>query len=515
MYKISFSILKNKESSEDVTQNVFAKIYSLPTDKLPTSKEATWLYAVTKNEALTFLRKERTNISLEEAYNIDTGKECDELQNIVDTEKYNKLISGLSVKEKEVVSLKILGEFSFKEIAKILNEPIGTVQWRYYKALNSLQLLLGNISMLFATLALYIGCMKNNKNEIQIKDDINVNLESDSNSLIIEEREIKLNDGKKINLQFVSTADMQKDAKDLSLKFLPYSLLISILFSAIISLIYAKIIKNNIQEIKIVTDKMMELDKETRLKVNSNDEVGELKQQINDLYSTLLRTIDDLEFKNKEIIKLEKLKYDFFKGASHELKTPLASLKIILENMKYNIGKYKERDIYINECIDIVDSLTKNISQILSVHSIENLNNDEEYLKINDTLEDILKKYEILANQKKITVNNYILDENIYIGKTALKIILSNLISNAVKYTDVNGVINIGIVNDWLYIENTYGNNKISNMDKIFDVKFDLNKENSNGLGLYIVSNILNNYNIEYKALQDEEFFIFKIKIFS
>ena len=307
---------------------------------------------------------------------------------------------------------------------------------------------------------------ENNKNEIQIKDNINVNLESDSNSLIIEEREIKLNDGKKTNLQFVSTADMQKDAKDLSLKFLPYSLLISILFSAIISLIYAKSIKNNLQEIKIVTDKMMKLDKKTRLKVN-------------DLYSTLLRTIDDLEFKNKEILKLEKLKYDFFKGASHELKTPLASLKIILENMKYNIGKYKERDIYINECIEIVDSLTKNISQILSVHSIENLNNDEEYLKINDTLEDILKKYEILANQKKITVNNYILDENVYIGKTALKIILSNLISNAVKYTDVNGVINIGIVNDWLYIENSYGNNKISNMDKIFDVKFDLNKENS------------------------------------
>lgn len=102
---------------------------------------------------------------------------------------------------------------------------------------------------------------ENNTNEIQIKDNINVNLESDSNSLIIEEREIELNDGKKINLQFVSTADMQKDAKDLSIKFLPYSLLISILFSAVISLIYAKLIKNNLQEIKIVTDKMMKLDK--------------------------------------------------------------------------------------------------------------------------------------------------------------------------------------------------------------------------------------------------------------
>ncbi len=97
----------------------------------------------------------------------------------------------------------------------------------------------------------------------------------------------------------VSTADMQKDAKDLSLKFLPYSLLISIYFSAIISLIYAKSIKNNIQEIKIVTDKMMKLDKKTRLKVSSNDEVGELKQQINDLYSTLLRqlTIWNLKIK--------------------------------------------------------------------------------------------------------------------------------------------------------------------------------------------------------------------------
>ncbi|HAT4138415.1 HAMP domain-containing sensor histidine kinase [Clostridium perfringens] len=355
----------------------------------------------------------------------------------------------------------------------------------------------------------------NDNNEVKIKKQVNINLESNNNSLIIEEREITINNGKKIYLQFVSIADMQKDAKNLSLKFLPYSLLISLLFSSIISLAYAKSIKNNIQEIKNVTDKMMKLDKKARLKLDSNDEVGQLKEQINDLYTTLLRTIDDLKFKNKEILKLEKLKYNFFKGASHELKTPLASLKIILENMKYNIGKYKERDIYINECIDIVDGLTKNISQILSVHSIENLNNDEEYLKINDVLEGVLKKYEVLVNQKNITINNYILDENIYIGKTALNIILSNLISNAVKYTDANGIINIGLDRDWLYIENSYGDNKVSDIDKLFEFKFDLNKENSNGLGLYIVSNLLNNYNKKFKVLQNREYFVFKIKLSS
>ncbi|HHL0482596.1 TPA: sensor histidine kinase, partial [Streptococcus agalactiae] len=325
----------------------------------------------------------------------------------------------------------------------------------------------------------------NNKNELQINDNINVNVKSDSNSLIIEEREIKLHDGKKIHLQFVSTADMQKDAKDLSLKFLPYSLSISFLFSIVISLIYAKSIKNNIQEITMVTDKMIKLDKETRLKISSNDEIGQLKQQINDLYCALLNTINDLEFKNKEILKLEKLKYDFFKGASHELKTPLSSLKILLENMKYNIGKYKDRDFYISECINIVDNLTKNVSQILSFYSIKDLNNDEEYLNVGDTLDEVLEKYSILVNQKKININKELLDYNIYIGKTALNIVFSNLISNAVKYTNRNGIINIKIANDWLLIENSYDKNKI------LDASFDLKLDNSNGLGLNIVKNIL------------------------
>ena len=141
----------------------------------------------------------------------------------------------------------------------------------------------------------------NKNNEIQIKNNVDIDLESDNNSLIIEERAITLDDGKKIKLQFVSTADMQKDAKALSFKFLPYSLAGSLLFSAIVSLIYAKSIKNNINEIKNVTDKMMELDRNARLEYESKDEIGELKEQINDLYSTLLRTIDDLDFKNKEI----------------------------------------------------------------------------------------------------------------------------------------------------------------------------------------------------------------------
>lgn len=332
-------------------------------------------------------------------------------------------------------------------------------------------------------------------NEVEIKNDLNVDLKSSNNSLIIEERQLKLDTGKTIHLQFVSTADMQSKAKNLSLQFLPYSLIISLCFSAIVSLVYAKSIKNYVVEIKSVTDQMMALDKKARLEIDSNDEIGQLKAQINDLYETLLDSISNLELKNKEILRLEKIKYDFFKGASHELKTPLASLKIILENMKYNVGKYKNRDYYIDDCIDLVDHLTKNIQQILSVYSIENLKDDEEIVCIKNELGRVLQKYDVLIHQKELRIQNDVKDETMYIGKTALNIILSNLISNAINYTHEKGMIQIGIKQDYFFIQN----------------KLDPTQPKGNGLGLYIVRNLLDNYKMKYEAIEGEDF-IFKIQ---
>lgn len=57
-------------------------------------------------------------------------------------------------------------------------------------------------------------------------------------------------------------------------------------------------------------------------------------------------------------------------------------MKIILENMKYNIGKYKDRDLYIDKCLDITNELTYNISQILTFSSLEYLKDDEEWVTI-------------------------------------------------------------------------------------------------------------------------------------
>ena len=353
------------------------------------------------------------------------------------------------------------------------------------------------------------------EDELKVGDvaDDSVDKASSNNSLIIESRKIRLADGSELAVNFVSTADMRQEAKGLIIKLLPISLAVSLAISVLVSLIYARLLTRNVQEIKEVTNRMMELDRNALLPVESSDEIGQLKAQINDLYVALLELIDDLEVKNEEIIKLEKLKFDFFRGASHELKTPLASLKIILENMKYNIGKYKNRDSYIDNCIEIVNGLAQNISQILSVSSLDHLSDDEEEMVINEILQEVLDKYELMAAQRSISINNRLGDEKIYIGKSALKVILSNVVGNAVKYSDTGGIIDIGSDNGWIYIDNTYDDAENLDCERLFEVNFDVGKDNSNGLGLYIVRNILLSYGIEHKLERCEKSIRFTIKI--
>ena len=141
VYGIAFSILKNKQDAEDVAQIVFAKIYAIEKDKLPVSNEASWLYTITKNEALTYLRKKHTEFDIDNMYEIEAD---DEMSKVIDKDSYNRLISKLDDKEKEIISLKVLGDLSFEQISRILNEPTGTIKWRYYKAKHTLKLLLSN-----------------------------------------------------------------------------------------------------------------------------------------------------------------------------------------------------------------------------------------------------------------------------------------------------------------------------------------------------------------------------------
>ncbi len=166
IYKIAFSILKNKENAEDVMQNVFAKIIEMPKEKLPTEREATWLYTVTKNEAISYIRKNKKEVCLEEIYEL--VDEDTKIEDIIEKEDYQKLISGLDKEEQEIISLKVLSKLKFRQIATLLNMPIGTVQWKYYRAVKALKISLGNFttSLLFA-IAYVLSQNTRKKNNVQ------------------------------------------------------------------------------------------------------------------------------------------------------------------------------------------------------------------------------------------------------------------------------------------------------------------------------------------------------------
>ena len=350
-------------------------------------------------------------------------------------------------------------------------------------------------------------------NEVDLEDKIDINLDSKNNSLIIEERSVKTREDENLVLHFVSSKDMKREAKDISLSFLPYTLIVSFIFSIAISYSYTKIIVSPIVEITKVTNNMMKLEKDALLKVKSYDEIGSLKNQINTLYIRLLGVIDDLDKKNKEIIELEKMKVEFLRSTSHELKTPLASLRIILENMKYNVGKYKDRDKYLSVSIETIDKLTKMIVEILKVSSFQELKDDKELLNINQEVKTILEDYMVLSNNKNIEINNFLDEEEIYMSKLALSKVLANLISNAVKYSYENGKINIGVKNNYFFIENSCNPLNEKQIKESFHLFSGVGDKSSNGLGLFVVKNILLNYGINYKFEKSDIGMIFYFKL--
>ena len=334
---------------------------------------------------------------------------------------------------------------------------------------------------------------KQNQNALEVKDDLLLNPDSQNNSLVIEERKIRTKEGKDLTLQFLATVDSQKEARDISLGFLPYSLLASFVLSLIASYLYARMISAPILEIKQMTKRMKRLDRTASLPIHSQDEIGVLKQQINDLYHHLLEVIDNLEQQKQENLKLEQMKVEFLRGASHELKTPLASLKIILENMRDKIGRYKDRDRYLAVSLDIVDEMNQIVLEILSLSSVQELGGDKEWIQLDDVVNRILTQNQVLVENRSLLIDNYLPATSIFMNLPILKLVLSNIISNAVKHSDKGGVIRIALENEGtdFVIENT------SVSKENISTKAQSKKEG--GLGLFVVKYLLEHEELSYR----------------
>ena len=188
VFGVIYSILKNTDETEDVLQNVFIKIFKLDNEKLPTKSHLSWLYSVAKNETINYIKKYSKEKKFENLYEISDNDT--EIEKVLDKEYFNNLIKNLPQKQQEILSLKIVSNLSFKEIANILNMKIPTVQWHYYKSLNTIKLLLGNVITIFVGAFLYIKTKGlTERNEV----------EPEENDFVKEKNEIAIDEEKSID----------------------------------------------------------------------------------------------------------------------------------------------------------------------------------------------------------------------------------------------------------------------------------------------------------------------------
>lgn len=208
IYGIVFSILKNKENTEDVVQEIFMKIYNLDKTKLPEKGTLSWIYTVSKNETFNYLRRKKQEVNIDDIYELQ--EESSEIEEIIDIHTYNKIISGLTEKEKEIVSLKILSNLTFKKIGQMLQMPTATVQWKYYKAVSSLKISLGNLALSIITF-IFLIVRKENLKSIDNKSE-----EKEQNSNLGSSENKKQDSEHIVNIESTIRDDKSESTKDKS-----------------------------------------------------------------------------------------------------------------------------------------------------------------------------------------------------------------------------------------------------------------------------------------------------------
>lgn len=151
LFSIAYSVVNSEEDSYDIIQSVMMRLYQLDAKLFPRDHELSWLKTVVRNEALMYLRKEKATVPLEETEAFPVLDQ--RIEDFVDMDAFHKLIAPLNERQKRVVTMKILGDMTHKEIAQMLSIPIGTVQWIYATSIKKLRRSLTGL----ASLALVFG----------------------------------------------------------------------------------------------------------------------------------------------------------------------------------------------------------------------------------------------------------------------------------------------------------------------------------------------------------------------
>ena len=329
------------------------------------------------------------------------------------------------------------------------------------------------------------------------------NLEN-AESIIVKNKSMEADDGIEIQVEVMASAMPVKEAVDMITFLLPFTFGAAILFSIVFSYLYSRRITRPIFHMLNVTNDMKNLKPEVAFHVQDEDEVGLLAEQINQVYEQLLATIRSLDEEKEHMLAVEKSKTVFLRSASHELKTPLSGLRILLENMQYYIGKYKDRDKYLAEAVAKVDELSGMVRDILDTSKVQDLQEEEKQkLYAGGEIGTVLQEYAMQIADKKLEVTDSIPEDcMLFMSRNTFQKVWSNLIGNAVQYTEQGGQITIAADTDKIWIENSCTPLTEEQLAYIYEPFYRVDDTRAasggNGLGLYVVRELLKKEGFRY-----------------
>ncbi len=262
------------------------------------------------------------------------------------------------------------------------------------------------------------------------------------------------------------------------------------LTSLICAWVFSRVITRPIAGLNRGIQKMSKGDFSARVKVRGSGEMKQLARAFNSM-SEKLETLD--QSRNQ-----------FVSNASHELKTPLATMKIMIESLIYQPDMDKNlRTEFMTDINNEIDRLSAIVSDLLTLVQMDsqNVKLTRENLSIAQLIKDNAHRLTPIANQKGQKIVLQLQDScDIYADKSKLNQVIYNLMENAVKYTQASGVIRVSLQRQgrnaiFKVSDNGPGIPK-ENLPHIFDRFYRVDKARSRekggtGLGLSIVHQLV------------------------
>lgn len=285
---------------------------------------------------------------------------------------------------------------------------------------------------------------------------------------------------------------------------LPLSLICSLVISVICSFLFSKAIVAPIERISASAEQMMKLDRAAACTIHSKDEIGSLAENVNNLYSNLLSTIEHLEQEKGRVSEMERAKVDFLRAASHELKTPVTALSATLENMILGVGKYQDYATYLPECKEIVERLSMMIHEILETSKLNGMTEQPTTVDLPKLLKELCEPYQLITAAHKISFSLKLPEQfTVTLPISSFSKAVSNVLANAVAYTEAGKTVTVFMDERSLVIKDECVPIPDGEIRRLFEPfyrpDFSRNRESGgNGLGLYIVDTLLTSMNISY-----------------